>query len=49
MKVGDVVRVKSGGIRMTIEEIGQGYADCVWMDGANAVRGSFSLETLELA
>jgi len=33
VKVGDVVRLKSGGAEMTVAEIRHGLVDCVWMGG----------------
>lgn len=55
---GDVVRVKSGGPRMTVEKTGQfgggmsGRSEfqgavCVWFDGTSVKRESFPIEVLE--
>lgn len=58
MKVGDVVKLKSGGPRMTIEEIGDyspmgsaghDQAKCVWFEGAKRMRGAFEFSTLEIS
>ena len=53
LKIGDVVRLKSGGPEMTVAHIGK-YAHkdgamCVWFDGKKRVQEVFELETLELA
>lgn len=48
MNAGDTVRLKSGSELMTIEEIQEGYANCIWMnDKKEIVRDSFSLVILE--
>lgn len=33
LKAGDVVQLKSGGQKMTIENIDEPEAECVWFDG----------------
>jgi uncharacterized protein YodC (DUF2158 family) len=50
-KIGDVVRLKSGGPDMVIQEIDEvnGTAVCRWFDGKKDKREEFVLETLELA
>jgi uncharacterized protein YodC (DUF2158 family) len=56
-KKGDVVQLKSGSPKMTIdsvEEYGSGNtsnirAICLWFDGGERKEGGFSLETLETA
>jgi uncharacterized protein YodC (DUF2158 family) len=50
-KIGDVVRVKSGGPTMTIQEIDAslGTADCRWFVGKKDQHGEFVLATLEKA
>lgn len=48
MKEGDVVVLKSGGPRMTIEEINDDAALCQWFDGTKAQRERFPLKSLEL-
>ena len=46
-KVGDVVRLKSGGVRMTVELIDGDAVLCVWFDKNDLKRGGFPSETLE--
>ena len=54
-KAGDVVQLKSGGPRMTIEEIGRfGHADrdqakCVWFDRTTRKEDLFELDALTSA
>jgi uncharacterized protein YodC (DUF2158 family) len=38
---GDVVKLKSGGEKMTIESISEGLCDCVWFEDKKVVRNSF--------
>ena len=47
---GDVVILKSGGPKMTIESKSDFDTDyiCVWFEGTTVMRGSFPAETLEL-
>lgn len=53
LKVGDVVVLKSGSPRMTIQNIAKyNYSDkdkakCVWFEGAKKYEDIFELETLE--
>lgn len=54
LKVGDVVRLKSGGPKMTIDQIDvfmsgskRQQARCVWFDGAKQTTHVFELEVLE--
>lgn len=54
-KIGDVVQLKSGGPKMTIDAIdkfGMGathnQARCVWFDGTKRVEGLFELQALML-
>lgn len=50
LKVGDVVRLKSGGPKMTVEEVRPTSVVCIWFtgDGAeNFRREYFSERTLE--
>lgn len=47
-EVGDVVKLKSGGEKMTIEEIeDDGYVSCVWFEGSQVQRGTFAAATLQ--
>lgn len=46
LSVGDVVRIKSGGKTMTIEEIEGSEVFCVWFVGDQPQRGSFNAATL---
>lgn len=46
--IGDVVKLKSGSDKMTIEKIDQDdYISCVWFDGATVQRCIFIAATLE--
>lgn len=51
IKKGDVVQLKSGGPKMTVEKIepwnGEQRAWCLWFDGKKKTNGVFSLESLE--
>jgi uncharacterized protein YodC (DUF2158 family) len=49
MEIGDVVRLKSGGPRMTVEIITTETAvvRCVWFDNEELKRGIFPAATLE--
>jgi len=56
LKVGDVVQLKSGGPKMTIEGIGKygmgatrDRAKCLWFDGAKRFEDLFELTTLTKA
>jgi uncharacterized protein YodC (DUF2158 family) len=51
-EVGQVVKVKSGGPEMTIQQIddygsGRPQASCVWFDGKKRESYVFELDTLE--
>jgi uncharacterized protein YodC (DUF2158 family) len=52
-KVGDTVRLKSGGPLMTVEKVGSMYAGgdvrvyCVWFEKNAQQRGNFPPEALE--
>jgi uncharacterized protein YodC (DUF2158 family) len=58
IKVGDVVRPKSGGPDMNVEaivDLTEGFdgkdeirVTCFWFDGTKRMQGSFPLQTLEL-
>ncbi|MFO8027350.1 MAG: DUF2158 domain-containing protein [Opitutales bacterium] len=46
-KVGDVVELKSGSVKMTIEEITDDLGvSCVWYDGTQPQRDAFPESTL---
>jgi uncharacterized protein YodC (DUF2158 family) len=46
-EVGDVVKLKSGGERMTVEGVEDGYVHCVWFDGRKPERGTFPAKALD--
>ncbi len=49
LDVGDVVQIKSGGSKMTIESVTKdgGYVSCVWSDKDGEIqRGEFSAKVL---
>jgi len=47
IKVGDVVRLKSGGRPMTVAKINQNIAHVVWMDQEGAKEYSFDVDVLK--
>ena len=48
LKVGDVVRLKSGGPEMTVEEISENkYITCVWFERNMVRTHAFRTELLE--
>lgn len=47
-KVGEVVRLKSGGSFMTIEKIEGDDVSCVWFEGARVERATFLYDTLKI-
>ena len=53
LKVGDIVRLKSGGPKITVEQLGENYgkqqAWCIWFDGTKKMEGVFPPDALELA
>lgn len=56
IKKGDVVRLKSGGPKMTVEEVGdygplgpENGAKCTWFEGNKHNSNTFAVETLEPA
>jgi len=46
-QVGDVVQLKSGGVRMTVEEIDGNDVTCVWFEGKKAERNIFAAGVLQ--
>jgi uncharacterized protein YodC (DUF2158 family) len=46
MKSGDRVQLKSGSIVMTVEEVSDGMAHCVWSIQGKVSRDSFIVDTL---
>ncbi|GAA5631081.1 hypothetical protein Acal02_01700 [Acinetobacter calcoaceticus] len=50
IKAGDVVKLKSGGISMTVDRIRRdnGKAACVWIVEGEVVSYDFSIEALEV-
>lgn len=46
-KVGDLVRLKSGGPKMTVNSINSVWIDCAWFTGSKANRENFKPEALE--
>jgi len=53
IKQGDVVQLKSGGPRMTVQRLGDYTmvggpgAECVWFDGSKEQRKVFGIATLQ--
>jgi len=47
-KAGDKVQLKSGGEIMTIEEIDDDSATCIWFDNKNIERHTLLLITLKI-
>lgn len=48
MKPGDVVRLKSGGPKMTIRWINDDEAYCDWFEGSDNKGATFALVSLEI-
>jgi uncharacterized protein YodC (DUF2158 family) len=49
MRVGDVVRLRSGGPDMTVECLrGAGLVECVWFNEGRREGGQFLTQTLEM-
>ncbi len=57
IKIGDLVRLKSGGPKMTVKSLGQysqmsphegAFAACTWFQGSDLREEDFALETLEI-
>lgn len=57
LKVGDVVRLKSGGPRMTVDNFGEqsidqtqrGLVHCQWFEGKKLMRSAFAASALAVA
>lgn len=47
-QVGDVVRLKAGGPKMTVEAVEGQNVDCVWFDGVKVFRDTFPARALEV-
>lgn len=45
-RLGDVVRLKSGGPPMTVMRFQRGHLECVWWDGACLRRRVFPVQVL---
>jgi uncharacterized protein YodC (DUF2158 family) len=46
-RVGELVKLKSDGPKMTVEHIGGDMVTCVWFDGSKLSRSTFSEVLLE--
>jgi uncharacterized protein YodC (DUF2158 family) len=46
IRVGDIVVLKSGGPKMTVEKVGNGVFVCKWFDGDKAERDFFPFDTV---
>ena len=52
LKVGDVVKLKSGSVNMTVTKVrlASGRVECMWFpDGVHSEKGYFPADALELA
>lgn len=50
IKEGDVVKLKSGGVAMTVDTVLQGkHANCVWHNGNEPKFATYALTSLEKA
>lgn len=47
MKIGDVVQLQAGGVRMTVESMSGDSVTCVWFDHVEPKRASFKKATLK--
>ena len=48
IKAGSVVKLKSGGVAMSVASVEDGEAYCQWQDGAKALSEKYMLAVLEL-
>ncbi len=46
-KIGDLVKLKSDGPKMTVEGVGDDSIMCVWFDNKKLLRAAFAEATLE--
>jgi uncharacterized protein YodC (DUF2158 family) len=46
-QVGDVVTLKSGGVRMTVEKIEEDGVSCIWQEANKTQRETFAAAVLE--
>lgn len=46
-KIGDIVQLKSGSIKMTIESISEESINCVWMTGGDLKRDVFNRDSID--
>ena len=44
---GDTVKLKSGGVVMTVEWVEDGSAHCVWQEGAKAMSHTYNVVVLQ--
>jgi uncharacterized protein YodC (DUF2158 family) len=48
IKAGDVVKLKSGGVAMTVAWIEDGSAFCQWQDGSKPMEQNYQVVALEV-
>jgi uncharacterized protein YodC (DUF2158 family) len=46
-KMGDVVRLKSGGPKMTVYGVEGSRVYCVWFEGSKKIEDTFEMDTLK--
>ena len=47
LNIGDVVRLRTGGPKMTVIEVSDGYAHCTWFVDGKPQQHGFPVDTLE--
>lgn len=47
IKKGNVVELKSGGPKMTVNSIEAGIANCIWFGGHDRLNGDFNIDALK--